>query len=270
MLEATRTGQAHSLQPVGTVTYLLVLLQEMANLKKLVEISNSFNKSLRIAEMNSISNSGKNGVSNVFAAALWTLDALFEVAAAGAVGVNLHQGAGQNHYTALLRTYHKQNQTLAPVSLRPPFYGMVMFQQAVGSGSYMLMHNSVQASNTTHNCRRKIWPLLDARSGTLRLVMLNKHATIADSQTFCISSLLAQKYAVRAKITRLLAKAADPLSAKGGITLGGHVFGYGGKLQGRGQTDWTNRKSKQNKLCWEVYMPAASAALVEISNVVPA
>lgn len=33
------------------------------------------------------------------AAALWTLDGAFEVAAAGAVGVNLHQGAGQNLYT---------------------------------------------------------------------------------------------------------------------------------------------------------------------------
>lgn len=39
---------------------------------------------------------GRDGVSNVFASALWTLDASFEVAATGAVGVNLHQGAGQN------------------------------------------------------------------------------------------------------------------------------------------------------------------------------
>jgi hypothetical protein len=41
--------------------------------------------------MNTISNSGRDGVSNVFAAALWTLDGSFEVAATGAVGVNLHQ-----------------------------------------------------------------------------------------------------------------------------------------------------------------------------------
>jgi hypothetical protein len=41
--------------------------------------------------MNTISNSGRDGVSNVFAAALWTLDGCFEVAATGAVGVNLHQ-----------------------------------------------------------------------------------------------------------------------------------------------------------------------------------
>jgi hypothetical protein len=38
-----------------------------------------------------------------FAAALWTLDASLEVAAAGGVGVNFHQGAGQNLYAAIIR-----------------------------------------------------------------------------------------------------------------------------------------------------------------------
>jgi hypothetical protein len=60
-------------------------------------------KPLRVAEMNTISNSGRDGVSNVFAAALWTLDASLEVAAAGGVGVNFHQGAGQNLYAAIIR-----------------------------------------------------------------------------------------------------------------------------------------------------------------------
>jgi hypothetical protein len=42
-----------------------------------------YNKPLRVAEMNTISNSGRSGVSNAFAAALWSLDSTFEVAAAG-------------------------------------------------------------------------------------------------------------------------------------------------------------------------------------------
>ena len=53
--------------------------------------------------MNSISNSGRSGVSNVFASALWTMDTALEVAAAGGVGVNFHWGAGHNHSTAVLR-----------------------------------------------------------------------------------------------------------------------------------------------------------------------
>eukprot|EP00878_Enallax_costatus_P015471 GHUV01016205.1.p1 GENE.GHUV01016205.1~~GHUV01016205.1.p1 ORF type:complete len:352 (+),score=61.74 GHUV01016205.1:183-1238(+) len=77
--------------------------QEMTNLKKIVEVSNGYGKPLRVAEMNTISNSGREGVSDVFAAALWTVDASFEVAAAGGTGVNLHQGAGQNLYAAVIR-----------------------------------------------------------------------------------------------------------------------------------------------------------------------
>lgn len=41
--------------------------QEMDNLKQLVQVANSFGKPLRVAEMNTISNSGRLGVSNVFA-----------------------------------------------------------------------------------------------------------------------------------------------------------------------------------------------------------
>lgn len=62
-----------------------------------------YGKPLRVAEMNTISNSGRAGVSDVMAAALWTVDASFEVAQAGGVGVNFHQGSGQNLYAAVIR-----------------------------------------------------------------------------------------------------------------------------------------------------------------------
>jgi len=42
-----------------------------------------YGKPLRIAEANSISNSGRDGVSNVFASALWALDMSMETATAG-------------------------------------------------------------------------------------------------------------------------------------------------------------------------------------------
>jgi hypothetical protein len=40
---------------------------EMDNLRQLVQVANSFGKPLRVAEANTISNSGRLGVSNVFA-----------------------------------------------------------------------------------------------------------------------------------------------------------------------------------------------------------
>jgi hypothetical protein len=149
--------------------------------------THSYGKPLRIAEMNSISNSGRPGVADVFAAALWTLDGSFEVAQAGAVGVNFHQGAGQNLYAAIIRWWvgpvgrsrgtfstpphaassrrhcrrlltifgsacraslgrcrYDSNNKLMPPQLRPPFYAMLMFQQAVRGGSRLMTQGGLQ------------------------------------------------------------------------------------------------------------------------------
>eukprot|EP00878_Enallax_costatus_P034364 GHUV01038097.1.p1 GENE.GHUV01038097.1~~GHUV01038097.1.p1 ORF type:complete len:247 (+),score=78.06 GHUV01038097.1:331-1071(+) len=244
-------------------------MQEMANLRKLVEVSTSFGKPLRVAEMNTISNSGKEGVSNVFAAALWTLDATFEVAAAGAVGINLHQGAGQNHYAALLRTYQKDGTTLAPVILRPPFYAMLMFQLAVRNGTRLLLQHRVSPHNTTVSSHIKLWPLLDVSTQQLRFVVINRHASRAGSQRICLDKSWVHKYPARAQVTRLMAEGVEPLSAKGGISLGGRVFGPGGQLKGEEQHGWVFRRKTHGRSCWEVYMSPGSAALMESDLVEP-
>ena len=116
--------------------------------------------------MNTISNSGRTGVSNVFSAALWTLDACFEVAQAGSTGVNFHQGAGQNLYSAVIRWY--QNGTLALPVIRPGFYGMLMFQQAVRGGSRLMGKYVTWTSSTDNYKFLKVWCLQDTTNGELR------------------------------------------------------------------------------------------------------
>jgi hypothetical protein len=127
----------------------------------------SFGKPLRVAEMNTISNSGRENVSDVFSSALWTLDASLEVAAAGAVGVNFHQGAGQNLYSALIR-WHYSNGTLAPVRIRPCFYGMLMLQQALRKGSNLLRKIVLQTSAEDAYRYIKVWSLQDVLTQELR------------------------------------------------------------------------------------------------------
>lgn len=117
--------------------------------------------------MNTISNSGRENVSDVFSSALWTLDASLEVAAAGAVGVNLHQGAGQNLYSALIR-WHYKNGTLAPVGIRPCFYGMIMLQQALKKGSRLLSKAVIKSSAAETYSYIKVWPLEDVLTQELR------------------------------------------------------------------------------------------------------
>lgn len=55
-----------------------------------------YQKALRVAEMNTISNNGLRGVSDTMSGALWALDAAMEVAATGATGVNFHCGCHQS------------------------------------------------------------------------------------------------------------------------------------------------------------------------------
>ncbi len=53
-------------------------------------MSNEAGFGLRVAETNSAINGGKQGLSEVFGAALWTADVTLEFARAGATGVHMH------------------------------------------------------------------------------------------------------------------------------------------------------------------------------------
>jgi hypothetical protein len=231
--------------------------KEMANLKALVGVAAKYGKPLRVAEMNSISNSGRDGVSNVFASALWTLDGCFEVAATGAVGVNLHQGAGQNLYSALIRWYD-ENEKIRPVGVRPVFYGMLMFSKAVGGRAQML---PVTMSGSPDGL--KVWPLWDEDKKQLRVVVINKRASDGFNATIGIPK--ASGYG-DATVTRLVAPGDNPLEARTGVTLGGEYFDDNAKLSGSPKTERAPRAyvGTPAQLAWRVYVPPASAALLVI------
>jgi len=222
------------------------------------QVSNRYGKPLRVAEMNTISNSGRDGVSNVFAAALWTLDGCFEVAAAGAVGVNLHQGSGQNLYTAIVRWY--QNDLLGPVIVRPPFYAFALWKQAVRSNSRMLP--AAVAAGRVEGL--KVWPLWGEPEREVRVVVINKRASEAVNATLRLDKPGGFGSAV---ITRLVAQGERPLEGRGGaITLGGISYGMGGVTKGAAVTESVVRVERDGRLAYTVHMPPGSAALVVIKR----
>eukprot|EP00878_Enallax_costatus_P017264 GHUV01018129.1.p1 GENE.GHUV01018129.1~~GHUV01018129.1.p1 ORF type:complete len:450 (+),score=80.81 GHUV01018129.1:440-1789(+) len=234
--------------------------QEMTNLKKIVEVSNGYGKPLRVAEMNTISNSGREGVSDVFAAALWTVDASFEVAAAGGTGVNLHQGAGQNLYAAVIRWY--DNGKLASPMLRPPFFGMLMFQMAVRGGTRLLGQTTTSLSTPTAYKWLKVWSLQDLNSKEIRWVVINKDPTRAGTATLKLTKNLG--YTPTAKVLRLVAPGDNPLSATTGITLAGVTYGNGGVPRGTRKVEQIDVVADGSGLKLTLYMPPASAALVRL------
>ncbi|HEV3055095.1 MAG TPA: glycosyl hydrolase family 79 C-terminal domain-containing protein [Solirubrobacteraceae bacterium] len=86
---------------------------------------------LRLDEMNTVSCAGQYGVSDRFAAALWILDALFELARAGVDGVNVHTREGTANQIFHVRRVH--GEWVGTVS--PEYYGLLAFARAAPAGS---------------------------------------------------------------------------------------------------------------------------------------
>jgi hypothetical protein len=184
-------------------------------------------------------------VSDTLGAALWGLEFMFEAAAAGAAGVNLHAGvhnlrAGDDKaYTPIARSPNGRHRA------QPLYYGMLMFGQAargalvptrLASGSSDLKAFAVRAPE-----------------GTLRICLINKNLgrgarmRIDPGRSFIASSVM-----------RLAGPAVD---ATAGITLGGSSVDELG-----GWAPATREPAHPVGREITVEVPAASAAVVVLSD----
>jgi hypothetical protein len=116
----------------------------------------------RLDELNSVSCSGKRGVSNTFASALWMLDTLFNLASVGVDGVNVHSLPGARY--ELFTVGHRKGNGQAFV--HPDYYGMLMFAQAFPPGAQLL-------PVTAPTGPVKIWATRST-TGRTRVVIINK------------------------------------------------------------------------------------------------
>jgi hypothetical protein len=121
------------------------------------------NVPFRLTETNSCYGGGKPGVSNTFAAALWGLDLMYRVAAAGVAGLNFH-GGGYGWYSPIAGTRE------AGFVARPLYYAVLMFAQAAGQ---QLVPATLDNPSTA--------PLfaaygLKSADGLPKCVLINKHA----------------------------------------------------------------------------------------------
>jgi hypothetical protein len=123
----------------------------------------------RIGEGNSVSCGGVTGVSDVFAAALWALDAMLNAAAAGVSAWNWH-GGPHDVYAPIAFL----NGSRAP-TVRPLFYALWAMAGAAANGGVIMAAN-VSSSNAAI----KAWALRDA-TGAWRIVLIHKGASGADA-----------------------------------------------------------------------------------------
>jgi Glycosyl hydrolase family 79 C-terminal beta domain len=159
----------------------------------------------RLDELNSVSCSGKRGVSDTFASALWMLDTLFNLASVGVDGVNVHSLPGARY--ELFTVGHRRGRWQAFV--HPDYYGMLMFAQAFPPGAQLL-------PVTAPSGPVKIWATRST-TGRTRVVIINKDDV--NSQTIQVEVPGAGGSATVEWLR------APSVVATDGVTLGSQSFG---------------------------------------------
>jgi hypothetical protein len=106
-----------------------------ARIAPYVATARQFHLPFRLDELNSVACGGQRNISNTMASALWSLDTLFAMARTGVTGVNFH-------------TFHKAGYELFDfhhtvggrwlTSVKPIYYGLLMFARAAPPGSRLL------------------------------------------------------------------------------------------------------------------------------------
>lgn len=171
-----------------------------------VTVAHQKGVSFRLDELNSASCSGKRGVSDTFASALWMLDTLFNLASVGVDGINVHSlpGAAYELFT------FSQNAAGWQAFVHPDYYGMLMFNRAFPAGA-QLLPTSVDPPGPV-----KVWATRGEDFQT-RVAVINKDPSTAYSVQLQVAGLTGP--------ASLLWLQAPSVTSTDGVTLGGQGFG---------------------------------------------
>jgi hypothetical protein len=192
----------------------------------------------RLTETNSCYSGGKQGVSDTFASALWGADLMYQLAAAGGIGINFH-GGGYGWYTPIAGTV--QDGFLA----RPIYYGMLLFAEA-GAG------HLVDATIENHDSAPLVTAyglIEDAPRSLVKAIVFNKHGDRAIRL-----QIAGGVPARRARALRLIAPRLDDTTDE---TLGGNPVGASGAWQAAHEESLPTHDGTAT-----IDMPPASAVLI--------
>jgi hypothetical protein len=206
-----------------------------------VQAAHARRSPFRLDELNSASCSGKPGVSDTFASALWVLDTLFSMASVGVDGVNFHTLPGSAYEPATFT--HRGNSWRAMV--HPLYYGALVFSQAFPPGARLLLVSAPAGPV-------KVWAT-QAPDGKIRVVMINKSLNTPAQVSLQLPGATGG--------ASLAALSAPSATATSGVTFAGQTFGTQtstGRLSGAPQTTPIAPVSG----AYQVQLPAASAVVL--------
>jgi hypothetical protein len=188
---------------------------------------------VRMAEINSVTGGGQSGVSDTLAAALWGVDVMFTLAAAGWLGVTFHGGGGI--YNPIVQT---AKGSFVP---KPIYYAMLFFAEA-GRGS--IVPTQLQASRPT----LRVFAVRGT-GGERRIIFVNINLSQAERVRIDVEGR-------KATLLRLTAPSARSQS---GLTFGGSSIGPAGEWVPRALPQVARQDDR-----FIVDLPAASATIVQI------
>jgi len=196
-----------------------------AEVEQIMQAADAGSLPFYLTEANSYYFGGRDGVSNVFASALWGADFMLALAQRGVAGINFHGGTLVSVESSLGR---EANTAVAGVDLsarrdavtsrysaiagdvalgfqpRPLYYGMLLAQQFAGARMLTGRLDAAGANLTAYAAQR---------DGAMQLVLINKDAT--HDVTFAVSGLPHYREG------RLMRLSAPSLESRHGIVFDG-------------------------------------------------
>ncbi len=192
---------------------------------------------LRLTELNSVTCSGRPGVSDAFASALWAPAVLLDLLKAGVAGVSMHIRADAINGPFALGT--------AGLTARPLLYGLILLARTLGPDAE-LVRLRLRAPDSPH---LSAWAI---RVGDQKL-----HVLVINDGQHAVRISLRLPALGHAWVQRLLAPSAR---ARTGVTLGGQQLGHDGL--------WKHRASGEvivpTRRGYRLEVPRLSAALVGV------
>jgi hypothetical protein len=207
--------------------------------KPFAAAAHSAGMAIRMDETNSVSCGGADGVSNVYAAALWGADLAFQLASAGLDGLNFHTPA----YYAVFRL----DSSGVPI-VQPLYYGMQFFSLATASHGRLLpvimkMPPKVHA-----------WATL-GDDGAVRVALINLNTKRDAAISLNVPG--------RSETATLVRMRAPTLNSKNGITLGGLT--WDGSVDGHPFGNTIAESLEYENGSFKVSLPALEAVVVTLA-----
>jgi hypothetical protein len=191
----------------------------------------------RLTELNSVTCGGLRGVSNTFATALWTPDALFRLLGAGVDGINIHVREDAVNQAFALRRFGLQAQ--------PLLYGMLLFDRTMGPDAQL-----VRVHLDVHHVRH-----FDVYA--VRVAHNVLHVLAIDKSGSAVRLDLVLPATAEASVQRLLAPS---VSARYGVSLDGQWLGRDARWHGRASEE----RIKPGSYGYQLTVPRYSAALMTV------